>query len=73
MVHNSQDSDVDFLNRGPVEPERALPFRTWNAQLCLNVADVDHAVTPTYWQRSQFPDWMQDRLLSFTKVSIALN
>ena len=33
-----------------------------NAQIPLELADVDHAVTPTYWQRSQFPDWMQDRL-----------
>ena len=60
--YNAEDSDVDFLNRGPVEPDRRLRLRTWNAQTLLELADVDFAVTPTSWQQKQFPQWMRDRL-----------
>ena len=60
--YNSEGSDVDFLNRGPVEPDRRLRLRTWNAQTLLELADVDLAVTPTCWQQQQFPEWMRNRL-----------
>ena len=60
--YNSEGSDVDFLNRGPVEPDRRLRLRTWNAQTLIELADADHAVTPTLWQQKQFPEWMRQRL-----------
>ena len=60
--YNAEGSDVDFLNRGPVEADRRLRLRTWNAQTLLELADVDLAVTPTVWQQQQFPLWMRQRL-----------
>ena len=60
--YNAESSDVDFLNRGPVEADRRLRLRTWNAQTLLELADVDLAVTPTHWQQQQFPAWMRQRL-----------
>ena len=60
--YNAEGSDVEFLNRGPVEPDRRLRLRTWNAQTLLELADVDLAVTPTLWQQQQFPVWMRQRL-----------
>ena len=60
--YNSEGSDVDFLNRGPVEADRRLRLRTWNAQTLIELADVDLAVTPTFWQQQQFPEWMRHRL-----------
>ena len=48
--YNSQGADVDFLRRGPLEPDRALRLRTWNAQTLLEIADCDYGVVPTQWQ-----------------------
>ena len=60
--YNASGADVDFLRRGPVEPDRQLKLRTWNAQILLELAACDHAVTPTRWQRDQFPPRLRDQL-----------
>jgi glycosyltransferase involved in cell wall biosynthesis len=60
--YKSVDADVDFLRRGPVEPDRALRLRTWNAQTLLELADCDVGVVPTKWQRQQFPNHLASRL-----------
>ena len=60
--YNSVGSDVDFLRRGPVEPDRALRLRTWNAQILLELAQCHIGVVPTHWQRQQFPDHLSSRL-----------
>ena len=60
--YNSQGADVDFLHRGPLEPDRALRLRTWNAQTLLEIADCDYGVVPTQWQLDQFPHHLRSRL-----------
>ncbi len=60
--YNAVDSDVDFLRRGPVEPDRQLKLRTWNAQVLLEFAGCHHAVTPTHWQQAQFPAHLRPHL-----------
>lgn len=60
--YRSVGADVDFLRQGPVEPDRALRLRTWNAQTLLELADCDVGVVPTQWQRQQFPDHLSTRL-----------
>ncbi len=60
--YNSRDSDVDFLRRGSVEPERAMRIRTWNAQVLLELAHSHVGVVPTKWQLQQFPDHLRSRL-----------
>ena len=55
-------ADVDFLKRAPVEPDRALRLRTWNAQTLLELADCDLGVVPTHWQRHQFPEHLASKL-----------
>ena len=60
--YRSTDADVDFLRRGPVEPDRALRLRTWNAQTLLELADCDIGVVPTQWQKQQFPEHLSSRL-----------
>lgn len=60
--YNAYGADVDFLANGqPVEANRRMRLRTWNAQTLLELADVDEAITPTSWQLSQFPEWMRHR------------
>jgi len=60
--YNARRSDVDFLRRGDVEPDRAMRLRTWNAQVLLELAHCDVGVVPTHWQRQQFPDHLSGRL-----------
>jgi glycosyltransferase involved in cell wall biosynthesis len=60
--YNAFGSDVDFLRRGAVEPDRQLRLRGWNAQVLLELAACDHAVCPTHWQRQQFPARWRDQL-----------
>ena len=60
--YNSSGADVDFLRRGPLEPDRALRLRTWNAQTLLEIADCDYGVVPTRWQLDQFPSHLCSRL-----------
>lgn len=60
--YNAEGADVDFLRQGPVDPDRRLKLRTWNAQILLELASCDHAVTPTCWQRDQFPPRFRSQL-----------
>jgi glycosyltransferase involved in cell wall biosynthesis len=60
--YNAFGSDVDFLTQGVVDADRQLRLRTWNAQVLLELAACDHCVTPTQWQRDQFPDPFRERL-----------
>ena len=60
--YNAVGSDADFLRQGPVEPDQQLKLRTWNAHLLMELAACDHAITPTHWQRNQFPQAMRPQL-----------
>jgi glycosyltransferase involved in cell wall biosynthesis len=70
--YNAFGSDVDFLQKGEVDPDRQLRLRTWNAQLLLELADCDAAVVPTAWQRDQFPQrWRPQLHLIHEGVDVA--
>ena len=60
--YNAVGTDADFLRQGPVDPDQKLKLRTWNAHLLLELAACDHAITPTRWQRHQFPKAMRRQL-----------
>ena len=60
--YNATNADVDFLRRGPVEPDRAMRLRTWNAQILLELSHCHLGVVPTQWQRQQFPEHLSSRL-----------
>ena len=53
--YNYSGSDVDFLNASSVSDDHKLRLRAWNAETLLEMSSLDTIVTPTYWQRSQFP------------------
>ena len=61
--YNSTDSDVDFLQPGPIESDHALRLRTWNAQTLMEIADCDVGVVPTQFQLQQFPEQLTSRLV----------
>lgn len=60
--YNARNSDVDFLRRGAVEPDRAMRLRTWNAQVLLELAHCQVGVVPTHWQHRQFPGQLSGHL-----------
>ena len=60
--YNAVGSDADFLRQTPLEPDRQLRLRTWNAHLLMELAACDHAITPTFWQRDQFPKALRSQL-----------
>ena len=60
--YNSKGSDVDFLNHGVVDSDRCLRLRTWNAHLLAEIAGCDQIVTPTQWQRLQFPQELRENI-----------
>lgn len=60
--YNPEGADVDFLAQGPLELDRRLRLRTWNAQILVELAACDHAVVPTHWQARQFPQHLTGRL-----------
>jgi glycosyltransferase involved in cell wall biosynthesis len=53
-------SDADYLE--PLSENDALCLRTRNSTLLLELAQCDAAVTPTRFQRDQFPDQIRPRL-----------
>ena len=57
--YNAEGADVDFLHRGPIDHDRRLRLRTWNAHTLVELAGCDQVVTPTQWQRAQFPQALQ--------------
>ena len=57
--YNSEAGDLAFLHPHGISDDHRLRLRTWNAQILLELAAVDVAVTPTQWQLCQFPAWMQ--------------
>ena len=60
--YNALGADVDFLRRGEVDADRRLRLRTWNAHILAEMAGCDQVVTPTAWQRSQFPREWRERI-----------
>jgi len=53
--YNPHGSDADFLTNGFIDTDQALKLRVWNSQVLSELVDSDICVTPTRWQRNQFP------------------
>ena len=52
---------LHHLSGQNVPLDRAMRLRTWNAVTLLELAQSDAIVTPTSFQRSQFPEPFRDR------------
>ena len=53
FLHNLSGQEVPL--------DRAMRLRTWNAVTLLELAQCDALVTPTAFQRQQFPEPFRDR------------
>ena len=60
--YNSQNSDVDYLPNHSLSLDEVLRLRTWNAETLLELSTLDKIITPTFWQKSQFPYLFQESI-----------
>lgn len=60
--YNADHSDVDFDKITPVSMDTRLFTRTRNATQLLSMMVSDHGVSPTHWQRAQYPPALAERI-----------
>ncbi len=60
--YHGSDGDAAFLADGPLDDDAKCRLRTRNADILLELIAADAAVTPTRFQREQFPAALRDRL-----------
>ena len=60
--YNPTQSDVDFLPANKLSVDQTLRLRTWNAECLLEVSSLDKVITPTNWQKSQFPSIFREKI-----------
>ncbi|WP_013323096.1 glycosyltransferase family 4 protein [Gloeothece verrucosa] len=53
--YNAYGADADFDPSDPLSVDDYLRIRTKNAAILMDLVHCDHGVSPTHWQRSQFP------------------
>jgi glycosyltransferase involved in cell wall biosynthesis len=53
--YNAYGSDASFDPSDPINADDEARIRTKNAPILLDLASCDHGLSPTAWQRSQFP------------------
>jgi glycosyltransferase involved in cell wall biosynthesis len=53
--YNARGSDADFDPNDPLQADDYPRIRTKNSPILLDIAHCDWGLSPTYWQRNQFP------------------
>ena len=60
--YNAYGSDASFDPNDPINADDEARIRTKNAPILLDLASCDHGLSPTAWQRSQFPPEFQSKI-----------
>lgn len=60
--YHSQDSDADFDPAEPLSIDDMAKIRVKNSPILIDLYSCDWGVSPTEWQRSQFPPEFQKKL-----------
>jgi len=59
--YNAENSDFDFFKKDS-SVEAKMRLKCKNANILLDLASCDAGITPTKWQKSQFPKEFQDKI-----------
>lgn len=59
---NAHGADIDFDPAHPPGKDDILRYRVSNAALLIDLYSCDRGITPTYWQRSQFPQEFHNKI-----------
>jgi len=60
--YNAYGSDANFDPKDPINADDEARIRTKNAPILLDLASCDRGLSPTAWQRSQFPPEFQSKI-----------
>jgi len=60
--YHSQGSDADFDPAEPLTVDDMARIRVKNAPILIDLYSCDWGLSPTHWQRSQFPTELQNKL-----------
>lgn len=60
--YHAYGSDADFDPADPLSVDDLPRIRTKNAAILIDLYSCDWGVSPTHWQRSQFPREFQDKI-----------
>ncbi|VEP16480.1 Group 1 glycosyl transferase (fragment) [Hyella patelloides LEGE 07179] len=60
--YNAHGSDADFDPSDPMNADDEARIRTKNTPILLDLASCDRGLSPTQWQRQQFPVEFQPKL-----------
>ncbi len=71
--YNAYGSDANFDPSDPINADDEARIRTKNAPILLDLASCDRGLSPTAWQRSQFPhasSHISNNFLGFSEVEV---
>jgi glycosyltransferase involved in cell wall biosynthesis len=60
--YRAYGSDASFDPSDPINADDEARIRIKNAPILLDLSSCDRGLSPTYWQRSQFPPEYQDKI-----------
>jgi glycosyltransferase involved in cell wall biosynthesis/parvulin-like peptidyl-prolyl isomerase len=60
--YHAHGSDADFDPNEPLTPDDEARIRTKNAPILQDLYSCDRGISPTYWQRQQFPYEYQSKI-----------
>ncbi len=60
--YNAHGSDADFDPSDPINADDEARIRTKNAPILLDLSSCDRGLSPTNWQRQQFPKEFQPKI-----------
>lgn len=60
--YNAHGSDADFDPAEPLSNDDAARIRIKNAPILVDLYSCDRGISPTYWQRQQFPSEYQSKI-----------
>jgi len=63
FYYNSKNADVDFELEKPLPLEKLQQIRTKNAAQLISIAAGDWGVSPTNWQKNQYPEIIRKRII----------
>jgi glycosyltransferase involved in cell wall biosynthesis len=62
FFYNTSGADINFDSEYPNQFDDLLRARTRNATQLIAMTVSDWGISPTYWQRAQYPEWYRSKI-----------